>query len=165
VEQIFLQVKWAHKLDAPATLGCIPSQPEFSATHVSIKAECKEKGKTFVLQIPLFGSISPENCTWANAAVGRATITLQKTQHGPWARLLMSPQRPANQGIWFAMRENHQDRLENWTPSPKSTPPQESSPPPPTPESPTVAPSETPVPLPNLASLGGLHKEFAELKK
>ncbi len=103
VEQVFLQVKWAHKLDAPATLGCVPSNPTFSPTSVSFKAECKDKGKTFLLQLPLFGAIVANNCTWANASVGRAIITLQKLQDGPWPRLLVDAKKPANQGTWCVL--------------------------------------------------------------
>jgi len=106
VEQVFLQVKWAHKLDAPATLGCVPSQPTFSPTSVSFKAECKDKGKTFLLQLPLFGPIVANNCTWANASVGRAIITLQKLQDGPWPRLLVDAKKPANQGTWCVLHSS-----------------------------------------------------------
>jgi hypothetical protein len=131
VDMVFLQVKWAHKLDAPATLGCEPSAPEFSERHVSFYAECREKRKAFALQLPLFGEVNTSACTWGNASVGRAFVTLQKSMAGPWQRLLNSTNRPSNQHIWWAMKENHADDLDKWrppTPTPAFTPSPTASP-------------------------------------
>ena len=158
VEHVYLQVKWAHKLDAPATLGCEPSSPIFSERHVSFHAECREKRKAFALQLPLFGNISADACTWGNASVGRAFVTLRKAADGPWQRLLASTSRPANQHIWWSMRESHADALDAWrsaTPTPAATPP----PPPaasaaaPTPAAAAEPPEPTQAPLPPLKSL------------
>lgn len=148
MEQIFLQVKWAHKLDAPATLGCEPGAPVFSERLVSFGAECREKRKAFALQLPLFSDLDVAGCSWGNASVGRAFLTLQKRDQGPWPRLLSSASRPANQHIWWAMKENHIDSLESWK-SPTPTPLQTPSPSPSASEEPTP----TQPPLPPLKSL------------
>jgi hypothetical protein len=149
VDQVFLQVKWAHKLDAPATLGCEPSAPVFAERLVTFTAECREKRKAFALQLPLFAGIDAAACSWGNASVGRAFVTLQKAGAGPWQRLLSSASRPANQHIWWAMKENHVDELEAWrspTPTPAAPAPAAAA---------TPSPSPTPSPTPPPASGAG----------
>jgi hypothetical protein len=140
VEQVYLQVKWAHKLDAPATLGCEPSAPIFTERLVTFGAECKEKRKAFALQLPLWGGLDIASCSWGNASVGRAFVTLQKGAAGPWPRLLSGASRPANQHIWWSMKESHADDLEKWV-SPTPKPPGGGAPPPPPPPPPPPAPS------------------------
>lgn len=105
VEHVFLQVKWAHKLDAPATLGCKPDEPTFEPTSLTFRAACAEKRKAFSLSLALFGNVTVEDCSWANASVGRASVTLRKSEDGPWARLLAGKVRPSNQNIWCDIRE------------------------------------------------------------
>ena len=149
MEQVYLQVKWAHKLDAPATLGCEPSAPIFTERLVTFGAECKEKRKAFALQLPLWGGLDIASCSWGNASVGRAFVTLQKAGAGPWQRLLSSASRPANQHIWWAMKENHVDELEAWrspTPTPAAPAPAAAA---------TPSPSPTPSPTPPPASGAG----------
>ena len=102
VDQVFLQVKWAHKLDAPATLGCKPEPPAFGADSVAFRAECQRKA--FALQLQLWGNVSVEQCTWASASVGRASVTLRKAADGPWPRLLKGSARPPGQHIWWDMK-------------------------------------------------------------
>jgi hypothetical protein len=103
VEHIFLQVKWAHKLDAPATLGCRPDEPAFEPAALTFRATCAEKRKAFSLTLALFGNVTVEGCSWANASVGRASVTLRKSEDGPWARLLAGKARPSNQNIWWCV--------------------------------------------------------------
>ena len=158
-EQVFLQVKWAHKLDAPATLGCEPSAPVFAERLVTFQAECREKNKAFALTLPLFGSIDAAGCTWGNASVGRAFVTLQKASHGPWLRLLNTTARPSNQNLWWAMKEAHAEALEKWrsatpTPTPTPTPTgSAASAQPPAPPAQAAEQQPTQVPLPPLKSL------------
>ena len=102
VDQVFLQVKWAHKLDAPATLGCKPEPPAFGADSVAFRADCQRKA--FALQLQLWGNVSVEQCTWASASVGRASVTLRKAADGPWPRLLKGSVRPQGQHIWWDMK-------------------------------------------------------------
>jgi len=164
VEHIFLQVKWAHKLDAPATLGCKPDEPAFEPAALSFRATCAEKRKAFSLTLALFGNVTVEQCSWANASVGRASVTLRKREDGPWARLLAGKARPQNQNIWWDMKAAHEDRLDSWrsaTPTPQPTPPPsaspESAPAPPQAEKPEAAAAADAAaesaPLPPLESL------------
>jgi hypothetical protein len=44
-QEVFLSVKFSHKLDAPATLGCVAEAPLFEANSLTFRAECAEKRK------------------------------------------------------------------------------------------------------------------------
>jgi hypothetical protein len=84
---VFISVKWALGR-APSTLGCVPSAPAYSGRNVSFRAVCAEKRKTFALKLYLWGNVTAESSSWSEASVGRATLTIAKTQEGPWPRLL-----------------------------------------------------------------------------
>ena len=102
-DSLFFNVKWTHKLDAPATLGCEAGEPEFGASSVRFRAECPEKRKAFLLSLALYANISAEGSSWSPSSVGRALLTLRKAQEGPWPRLLASTKKLPNQHIWWAM--------------------------------------------------------------
>lgn len=124
VDSVFVNVKWAHKLDTPATLGCEAHEPAFAARRLVFRATCREKRKAFTLALDLNGDIVPENCTWANAAVGRASLTLRKATEKPWPRLLNGTKKPGNMHSWWSMQEKYADELEAWgkrTPTPSPT--------------------------------------------
>jgi hypothetical protein len=114
-DSIFLNVKFSHKLDAPATLGCeLDGAPTFTSTGVKLFADCKEKRKAFLLDLSLFREILPENCSFSITSVGRASITLKKLFNSSWPRLLSSKAKPGNIHVWWAMKEKYSDELSTW---------------------------------------------------
>jgi len=114
-DSIFLNVKFSHKLDAPATLGCeLDGAPSFTSTGVKLFADCKEKRKAFLLDLSLFREILPENCSFSITSVGRASITLKKLFNSSWPRLLSSKAKPGNIHVWWAMKEKFSDELSTW---------------------------------------------------
>ena len=76
VDSIFLNVKFAHKLDAPATLNVEASKVAIEDKSLSLEAS--NGAKHFSLNIPLNQEIIPEESTYDYASVGRMTITLKK---------------------------------------------------------------------------------------
>ena len=113
-DSIFLNIKFAHKLDTPATLGCEPIEPIYGTRSVLFKAECKDKRKTFTLNLGLFKEINHELSTWNMASVGRASITLRKLTNATWPRLLSNKNKPGNMHVWWAMKEKYEKELEEW---------------------------------------------------
>lgn len=99
---LFLNIKFAHKLDTPATLGCVMSSDNVTILpeRVTLAAECAAKRKRFLLDLPLLKSIDAAHpdTEWSMASVGRASLTLRKHEdhEGPWARLLQSRKKPGN---------------------------------------------------------------------
>jgi hypothetical protein len=133
-DAVFLNVKFAHKLDTPATLGC-----ESTAFHITtangtavgegapadakgmnlrdpsrplmtFRADCREKRKAFHLSLSLFGPVEPPPASaFAMAAVGRAVLTLKKSTPGVWPRLIASSkQKLGHMHLWWAMQEKYQ---------------------------------------------------------
>ena len=112
---IFLNVKFAHKLDTPATLGCeVGEAPSFTNRSVRVFAECKEKRKAFLLSLALLRDIEPAGSSFSMASVGRASITLRKAVNGTWPRLLAVKAKPGNQHKWWAMQEKHDEEVKMW---------------------------------------------------
>ena len=99
-DSVFLNVKFAHKLDTPATLGCEADPPVFAEGGVTLRAECKDKRKTFLLSILTYKPLAVENCSWSMSSVGRASLTLRKSVNGTWPRLLANDSRkPPNMHV------------------------------------------------------------------
>jgi len=105
VNEIMLNVKFAHKLDAPATLGCKKEEVNINTTYLSFQVACKAKKKRFGLQLDLLRAVDPDSSSWSMASVGRATFTLKKKTPGPWSRLLRSRSKLPRMHRWWSMAE------------------------------------------------------------
>jgi hypothetical protein len=109
-DYILINVKFAHKLDTPATLG-VKSKGGADITEKGLvfEAASKTKNKRFRLDLKLSRAVVPEESEWSMAAVGRATISLKKKHpETAWIRLLDSSQvPPQNMHTWWTMREQH----------------------------------------------------------
>lgn len=115
-DAIFLNVKFAHKLDTPATLGCEAEAPQYpdGGKTVRFRAHCKEKRKTFLLNLQLYRAVDMDNSTWSTGSVGRATLTLRKSAAGKWPRLLTSSKKLGHMHTWWAMSEKYEQELKDF---------------------------------------------------
>jgi hypothetical protein len=113
-DYILINVKFAHKLDTPATLG-VKSKGGADITEKGLvfEAASKTKNKRFRLDLKLSRAVVPEESDWSMAAVGRATISLKKKHpETAWIRLLDSAQvPPQNMHTWWTMREQHSNDI------------------------------------------------------
>ena len=71
VDTIFIGVKFAHKLDTPATLGVEVESFDVTDSTMTLVASSKTKGKRFTLELPLFDHVVPDSSTWKMNSVGR----------------------------------------------------------------------------------------------
>lgn len=87
VDSVFLNVKFAHKLDAPATLNVEATKVDIQET--SLLLEASNGAKYFSLAIPLNDEVLPEESSYDYASVGRMTFTLKK-KNAPsrWSKLV-----------------------------------------------------------------------------
>lgn len=101
-DTLFLNVKFSHKLDTPATLGCETDTVVFMARSVSYRAECKDKKKAFLLNLSLLRDIDADNSTVTMASVGRVMVTLRKAENstGVWPRLTAGAKKLPNSHVW-----------------------------------------------------------------
>jgi len=110
-----LNVKFAHKLDTPATLGVKSKGADITPTGILFEAASKSKNKRFKLSLKLARAIVPEESEWSMAAVGRATFSLKKKHpETAWMNLLDSKQvEPRNMHTWWAMKEQHDNDVKS----------------------------------------------------
>lgn len=101
-DSVFLNVKFAHKLDTPATLGCALADKDVSLGDraLALRAECKAQKKVFALSLALLRDIVPGECSWSMLSVGRVQLTLRKAENGTWPRLLKSSKKLAHMHVW-----------------------------------------------------------------
>lgn len=113
--EVFVSVKFAHKLDAPATLVNQENIDEVAFGNRSVKVRASKSAKTFELALELLRDINPENSTFSSASVGRATLTLRKSapHREWWPRLLASKTKPPNQHVWWDKQESFQEEQED----------------------------------------------------
>lgn len=112
-ETVYLSVKLAHKLDTPATLGCVVTTSNFDTTGVKFRADCEKQRKSFFLTIETLGELNPENCSWEYNSVGRVTFTMHKQETKLWPRLLKSKSKPGNMHVWWDMKQKLEKEQED----------------------------------------------------
>jgi len=115
-EHIFLNVKFAHKLDAPATLNVETSIVNVTSNRLVLEAS--DGRKNFILDLAFLREIVPEDAStsWQMASVGRMTFTLRKADApSRWKGLLSGPKHKGQMQLWFEIAEKYSrelDRLE-----------------------------------------------------
>ena len=108
---IFVNVKFAHKMDTPATLGVKSDNVTLSDFGLFFEATSKSKNKRFKLDLTFPRQIIPEESTWSMGAVGRATFELKKRwPRTKWSKFLKG-KTPANMHVWWAMKEQYASEL------------------------------------------------------
>ena len=117
IDEVALNIKLAHKWDAPATLECDDISVNFTETHFQLLArwfvfgDCllvssPSSGKTFHMNIKLHADVIPANCTWSRAAVSRIVVNMKKAERGKWSSLLGEGfKMPRNSHKWYSMQE------------------------------------------------------------
>ena len=109
---LYLNCKFAHKIDAPATLDVEVEAVNLTATRLEMRAS--SRAKRFELALDLFAEIDADASSWATAAVGRVVFTLQKRARAKWEKLLPpGAAKPANMHKWWDKQEEFAKELES----------------------------------------------------
>ena len=117
LEDIFLEIKFAHRHDSP---GCL----EIKDMNVDIKNDSvKFEGYCVLGDVPIkidfkietFKSLNVSECTHGASSVGRYRITLRKGEKSFWKKLLKDDAPiPPNMRVWFEMKEKYQEELKEF---------------------------------------------------
>lgn len=100
---IFLNVKFSHKLDAPATLDV---QPEVVIQEKTVVVRGQGGRKLFALNLALHDEVLVEESSWTPASVGRLTINLKKVSESRWPSLLAEgAKKPSKMHTWWSRQE------------------------------------------------------------
>ena len=117
LEDIFIEIKFAHRHDSP---GCL----EIKDMNVDIKNDSvKFEGYCVLGDVPIkidfkidtFKALNVSECTHGASSVGRYQITLKKGEKSFWKKLLKEDSPiPPNMRIWFEMKEKYQEELKEY---------------------------------------------------
>jgi len=117
---IYINVKFAHKLDAPATLNVEAESVALEESKVRLLASSSKGSlKSFVLEFPLFAHIVPQNSSYSMASVGRMSLVLAKAASpSKWPRLVpksFNAQKVLGKAVlhfWHDLHRNYVSELE-----------------------------------------------------
>ena len=117
LEDIFLEIKFAHRHDSP---GCL----EIKDMNIDIKNDSvKFEGYCVLGDVPIkiefkidtYKELNVSECKHGANSVGRYQITLKKGEKSFWKKLLKDDAPiPQNMRIWFEMKEKYQEDLKEF---------------------------------------------------
>ena len=118
LNEIFLEIKFAHRHDSPGCLEIKDLSVKFGSNSVDLIGYCVLGDVPIKIDfhIKTWAEISKENSTHGFGSVGRYQITLKKKEAGKyWNRLLPDGQSiPNNMRVWFEMKEKFEDTLKEF---------------------------------------------------
>ena len=118
LNEIFLEIKFAHRHDSPGCLEIKDLKVNFGSNSVDLIGYCVLGDVPIKIDfhIKTWAEISKENSTHGFGSVGRYQITLKKKEAGKyWNRLLPDGvSLPNNMRVWFEMKEKFEDTLKEF---------------------------------------------------
>ena len=118
LNEIFLEIKFAHRHDSPGCLEIKDLSVKFGSNSVDLIGYCVLGDVPIKIDfhIKTWAEISKENSTHGFGSVGRYQITLKKKEAGKyWNRLLPDGvSLPNNMRVWFEMKEKFEDTLKEF---------------------------------------------------
>ena len=118
LNEIFLEIKFAHRHDSPGCLEIKDLNVKFGSNTVDLIGYCVLGDVPIKIDfhIKTWAEISKENSTHGFGSVGRYQITLKKKEAGKyWNRLLPEGQSiPNNMRVWFEMKEKFEESLKEF---------------------------------------------------
>lgn len=113
-DQIIMDVKFAHRFDAPGCLDIRSLQVNITETHLRLSAHCLISGEKvkYVLDFDLFAPADTEKSGYKHTSMGRVNIHIRKKTKALW-KLPMQGKKPANLQVWLEMQERAQADLDS----------------------------------------------------
>ena len=117
-EKIFIDIKFAHRLDAPGCIEIRTDKIEFEKTHLKISAMCTMSSHQmrYVVDFDLYDEIDPEMSSYTKSSLGRMAVTLEKKTKAYW-KLPMKGKKPGNMQVWWEMRARYKKDMKSYYPS------------------------------------------------
>jgi hypothetical protein len=108
-DEILLNVKFSHKIDAPATLNVEAQNVTLLDDRLILHAS--DGRKNFNLDLPLYRKIVPEDSSYDMASVGRMTFNLKKADAPrKWNKL--TTKKVSQMHFWVDMHEKYSAQLD-----------------------------------------------------
>ena len=117
LEDIFIEIKYAHRHDSPGCLEIKDMDIDIKNDSVSFVGFCVLGDVPIKIdfKIDTYHGLNVSECTHGAGSVGRYQITLKKDQKSFWKKLLKddSPV-PPNMRVWFEMKEKYEKELKEF---------------------------------------------------
>ena len=117
LEDIFIEIKYAHRHDSPGCLEIKDINIDIKNDSVSFVGFCVLGDVPIKIdfKIDTYHGLNVSECTHGAGSVGRYQITLKKDQKSFWKKLLKddSPV-PPNMRVWFEMKEKYEKELKEF---------------------------------------------------
>lgn len=115
---IYMNIKFSHKLDAPATLNVETDDVTITDSHFHLSASAvKGSSKNFKLDLPLWAPIVPANSSYSMASVGRMSVTFMKEKGDvKWPKLVpnkFNVQKQLGKSVLHFWHEQHEKYAED----------------------------------------------------
>ena len=117
LEDIFIEIKYAHRYDSPGCLEIKDMNIDIKNNSVSFIGYCVLGDVPIKIdfKIDTFKGLNVSDCTHGAGSVGRYQITLKKNQKGFWKKLLKDDfPAPPNMRVWFEMKEKYESELKEY---------------------------------------------------
>ena len=117
LEDIFIEIKYAHRYDSPGCLEIKDMNIDIKNDSVSFVGFCVLGDVPIKIdfKIDTYQGLNVSECSHGAGSVGRYQITLKKSEKSFWKKLLKddSPV-PPNMRVWFEMKEKYEKDLKEF---------------------------------------------------
>ena len=117
LEDVFIEIKYAHRHDSPGCLEIKDMNIDIKNDSVSFEGFCVLGDVPIKIdfKIDTYKGLNISECSHGEGSVGRYQITLKKNEKSFWKKLLKddSPV-PPNMRVWFEMKEKYEKELKEY---------------------------------------------------
>jgi hypothetical protein len=117
LDDIFIEIKYAHRHDSPGCLEIKDMDINIKNDSVSFVGFCVLGDVPIKIdfKIDTYHGLNVSECTHGAGSVGRYQITLKKNEKKFWKKLLKDDSPiPPNMRVWFEMKEKYQEQLSKY---------------------------------------------------
>ena len=117
LEDIFIEIKYAHRHDSPGCLEIKDMDIKIKNDSVSFVGFCVLGDVPIKIdfKIDTYHGLNVSECTHGAGSVGRYQITLKKSEKSFWKKLLKDDfPAPPNMRVWFEMKEKYEKELKEF---------------------------------------------------
>lgn len=114
MNQIFIEVKFAHRIDSPGCLEIEKLSHEINKNFFHLEGYCVlgDFPIKFELNLNLYDEIISEGSTMNSGSVGRYQLYLKKREAKYWERLLFDKNQViSNMKVWFEMKNKYDSEI------------------------------------------------------
>ena len=117
LDDIFIEIKYAHRHDSPGCLEIKDMKVDIKNDSLSFEGYCVLGDVPIKIdfKIETYKGINITECTHGSSSVGRYQITLKKSEKSFWKKLLKDEfPVPPNMRVWFEMKEKYEKDLKEY---------------------------------------------------